>query len=79
VLWEFGTYTKELYIHLREKEFEYWRVKGSVVDSPLIPEEIAITKIYLDPENKEMLDYYRDGVIDNNRVRNRFNIEVIGK
>jgi hypothetical protein len=26
-----------------------------------------------------MLDYYRDGVIDNNRVRNRFNIEVIEK
>jgi hypothetical protein len=79
MLWEVGIYRKEEYIQLKEREFEYYKVRGPFDDSPVIPEEIAITKKHLDPNNEKYVDFYTDGVLSLRQLQNRFDYDVKDK
>jgi hypothetical protein len=81
VKWEHGIYTKEEYIKLREREDKFWKDKGGTGFKDLIPEEIAIVKLHLNPEkwNCHNLNNYYHGFLFDDEVKSNRDDKMIAR
>jgi hypothetical protein len=78
-MWEHGIYTKEEYIKLREREDKYWKDKGGTGIKDLIPEEIAIAKLHLNPEKWDRwnLNNIKHRAMDQKEVERNMSEKII--
>jgi hypothetical protein len=79
VMWEHGINTKEEYIKLREREDKYWKDKGGMGIKDIIPEEIAMVKLYLSPEkwNYWNLNNIKHGAMDKKEVERNMSDKIV--